>query len=188
MRFFLSINDAKRPVCPLWGMRAGAAAADTGGAMNAHSQRLFRITCRLQQLLLREFGTTIDVRRTMNDERYARDVLLVCDARPGTDLFSLALHFRRERTARDEHLAQHGLDIPLEDSVWPDSRGGSSGRSGFGHSVLGAGSGLASRFNSTFGSLFGTDADYQVPPALLAAPATQATRAAWYSPARWLGR
>jgi hypothetical protein len=49
---------------------------------------------RIHLLLRRELGQAIDVVRTLADPLYARDVLLVCDAMPGTDLASLAKQFR----------------------------------------------------------------------------------------------
>jgi hypothetical protein len=61
--------------------------------------RLLRIANRINLLLLRELGQGIDVKRMISQPRYARDVLLVCDAHPGTDLASLALHFRHVRRA-----------------------------------------------------------------------------------------
>ena len=48
----------------------------------------------LHQSLLRELGHEIKIERLVSDARYARDVLLVCDAYPGTELASLAAQFR----------------------------------------------------------------------------------------------
>jgi hypothetical protein len=62
-----------------------------------NDDRLLRIANRINLLLLRELGQGIDVKRMISQPRYARDVLLVCDARPGTDIASLALHFRHVR-------------------------------------------------------------------------------------------
>ena len=72
---------------------------DTAAAMN-HDDRLLRIANRINLLLLRELGQGIDVKRMISQPRYARDVLLVCDARPGTDIASLALHFRYVQRAQ----------------------------------------------------------------------------------------
>ena len=58
------------------------------------NDRLFRITNRINLLLRREIGHGIEVRRMFAEPLYARDVLLVCDAFPGTDLASMAQHFR----------------------------------------------------------------------------------------------
>jgi len=49
---------------------------------------------RIHLLLRRELGQGIDVVRTLADPLYARDVLLVCDAMPGTEQASLAQQFR----------------------------------------------------------------------------------------------
>ena len=68
-------------------------AGHTPAAMN--NDRLLRIANRINLLLLRELGQGIDGKRMISQPRYARDVLLVCDARPGTDIASLALHFRQ---------------------------------------------------------------------------------------------
>jgi hypothetical protein len=70
-----------------------------------NKDRLLRIANRINLLLLRELGQGIDVKRLIAQPRYARDVLLVCDARPGSDLASLAQHFR---VARTEPLDAHG--------------------------------------------------------------------------------
>ena len=45
-------------------------------------------------LLLREIDHAIEVERLLADPRYARDVLLVCDAVPGGELQPLARLFR----------------------------------------------------------------------------------------------
>jgi len=59
-----------------------------------NTDRLLRIANRINLLLLRELAQGVDVRRVIAEPRYARDVLLVCDALPGSDLASLAQHFR----------------------------------------------------------------------------------------------
>jgi hypothetical protein len=101
------------------------AAPDTGGAMN--TSRLFRIANRIHLLLLKELGQGIDMRRMTRDTLYARDVLLVCDVRPGSDLASLAQHFRDTRATL--------ADLPVRDS--------GADSSGFGNTL-----------NSLFGSDF----------------------------------
>lgn len=50
---------------------------------------------RLHALLLREIGHGVDPRRMLSDALYARDVLLVCEAHPGTELASTADQYRR---------------------------------------------------------------------------------------------
>lgn len=56
-----------------------------------------RIDLKLRHLL----GEGVDSQRTISDDRYARDVLLVCDAMTDTDLPLLARQFR----AASEHMA-----------------------------------------------------------------------------------
>ena len=48
----------------------------------------------LFQSLLRELDHSIEVERLLGDPRYARDVLLVCDASAGSELPALAALFR----------------------------------------------------------------------------------------------
>ncbi len=52
------------------------------------------IAQRIDLQLRRHLGEGVDPTRTMRDERYARDVLLVCDAMKDTDLPVLARQFR----------------------------------------------------------------------------------------------
>lgn len=61
--------------------------------MPSTSSRL-QFAHQLHQSLLRELGHEIEIERLVSDTRYARDVLLVCDACPGTDLVGLAEQFR----------------------------------------------------------------------------------------------
>mgnify|MGYP000883615313 CR=1 FL=1 len=49
---------------------------------------------RIQALLQRDIEHVIDVDRMLADARYARDVLLVCEAVPGGELVPLAALFR----------------------------------------------------------------------------------------------
>ncbi len=48
----------------------------------------------LHPLLQREIGHSIEIERLLGDPRYARDVLLVCDALPDSALRALAAAFR----------------------------------------------------------------------------------------------
>jgi hypothetical protein len=50
---------------------------------------------RLHTMLLREIGHGVDPRRMLADALYARDVLLVCDAHPGSELAATADQYRR---------------------------------------------------------------------------------------------
>jgi hypothetical protein len=49
---------------------------------------------RIAMGLRRHLGEGVDPQRTVDDPRYARDVLLVCDALTDTDLPALAQQFR----------------------------------------------------------------------------------------------
>ncbi len=53
-----------------------------------------QIAQRLFQSLLRELDHSIELERLLGDPRYARDVLLVCEACTGTELPALAALFR----------------------------------------------------------------------------------------------
>ena len=53
-----------------------------------------KIAQNLYEALLREIGHAIEIERLLSEPRYARDVLLVCDACPAGDLRALAAQFR----------------------------------------------------------------------------------------------
>jgi len=55
----------------------------------------YPIAERIGDLLELELGQSIDARRMLNDPLYARDVLLVCEAAPGSELDELARRFRQ---------------------------------------------------------------------------------------------
>ena len=55
----------------------------------------FPIAEGISRLLKRELGQGVDARRMLNDPLYARDVLLVCQAQPGSELDQLARRFRK---------------------------------------------------------------------------------------------
>lgn len=55
----------------------------------------FPIAESISRLLERDLGQGVDARRMLNDPLYARDVLLVCAAQPGSDLDQLARQFRK---------------------------------------------------------------------------------------------
>ena len=57
--------------------------------------RCLKIADRIHAWLLHELGQGIDRQRMLQDPVYARDVLLVCDAHPGTAMAALAQHFRQ---------------------------------------------------------------------------------------------
>ena len=55
----------------------------------------FPIAESISRLLERDLGQGVDARRMLNDPLYARDVLLVCEAEPGSELDQLARRFRK---------------------------------------------------------------------------------------------
>jgi hypothetical protein len=55
----------------------------------------FPIAESISRLLERDLGQGVDARRMLNDPLYARDVLLVCQAHPGSELHQLARQFRK---------------------------------------------------------------------------------------------
>jgi hypothetical protein len=52
------------------------------------------IVSRIDLQLRRHLGQAVDAHRAISDTRYAKDLLLVCDAMEGTDLPQLATQFR----------------------------------------------------------------------------------------------
>jgi hypothetical protein len=58
------------------------------------------IISRIDLQLRRHLGQPVDTHRAVSDTRYAKDLLLVCDAMEGTDLPHLASQFR----AADEQI------------------------------------------------------------------------------------
>ncbi len=52
------------------------------------------IVSRIDLQLRRHLGQPVDAHRAVSDTRYAKDLLLVCDAMQGTDLPQLATQFR----------------------------------------------------------------------------------------------
>ncbi len=62
--------------------------------MSAPQARL-QIATKIHYLLLREIDHGIDIQQMLTNERYARDVLLVCRACKGSELASLAEQFDR---------------------------------------------------------------------------------------------
>ena len=52
------------------------------------------IAQRIDLHLRRQLGEAVDMQRALHDERYVRDLLLVCDAMAGTELPLLARQFR----------------------------------------------------------------------------------------------
>jgi hypothetical protein len=68
-----------------------------------------KIAARINALLVREMGQGIDPARMLTEPLYARDVLLVCEALPGTELAELAPKFRQALAAAEaDHEARDG--------------------------------------------------------------------------------
>ncbi len=61
--------------------------------MNASPERR-QIAERMQELLMRQIGHSIDLVELLENPLYARDVLLVCDACAGSELMALSARFR----------------------------------------------------------------------------------------------
>lgn len=59
------------------------------------------IVSRIDLQLRRHLGQAVDAHRAVSDARYAKDLLLVCEAMEGTDLPQLATQFR----AADEQMS-----------------------------------------------------------------------------------
>lgn len=59
------------------------------------TQARLQIATKIHFFLLRELDHGIDIEKMLSNERYARDVLLVCQACRGTELATLAEQFQR---------------------------------------------------------------------------------------------
>jgi len=70
-----------------------------------NTKRCLKTAERMNALLLHEFGQGVDGLRMVAEPLYARDVLLVCDAMPGTELAALAQQFRVAATEKAQPLA-----------------------------------------------------------------------------------
>jgi hypothetical protein len=96
--------------------------------------RAIRIGNRINIVLHRQLHVGIDVKRLIENPLYARDVLLVCDAMPGTDLVALARDFRRALTeSAEEFESSWGFDVtrPATDSELPDEQAERRARTGW---------------------------------------------------------
>ena len=91
---------------------------------------LLPIARQLHAVLLLEIEHEIEIERLVSDERYARDVLLVCDASPQTVLPQLATQFRA-MLAQDGAAVDEAPEMDMPESMaqraieaaWaPDSR------------------------------------------------------------------
>ena len=67
-----------------------------------HTPHCLRIAQRMHLLLRREIGAAVDPQRMLHEPHYAREVLLVCEALPRTELPELAAFYRRAEACPDE--------------------------------------------------------------------------------------
>jgi hypothetical protein len=67
----------------------------------SHSPSPLQIATKIHFFLMRELGRGIDVEKMLQQPRYARDVLLVCDACRGTELAELAITYRQVKKLYD---------------------------------------------------------------------------------------
>lgn len=84
--------DAKLP--PRKTAKSRGARSANGGAAPSPIEDLPRLAQQMRERLVVAIGHEIHVGRLLTDSRYARDVLLVCDACTGTDLPLLSQRFR----------------------------------------------------------------------------------------------
>ena len=74
-----------------------------------NTRRCLKIAGRINALLVQEMGQGIDPARMLAESLYARDVLLVCEALPGSELAELAPRFRQALQAVEpDHDARAG--------------------------------------------------------------------------------
>jgi hypothetical protein len=100
---------------------------DTKNITAMDPQHRLKLANRIHLGLMRELGQGIDLKQMLNSALYARDVLLVCQAYPDTELPHLSEQFR-EATA--EHMTRR-TDWPRDSSGFGISRPAASGHSGF---------------------------------------------------------
>lgn len=74
-----------------------------------HSRHCLQLADRMNAVLLRELGAGVDRHRMLNDARYARDVLRVCDGLAETPAPLLAHHFRNAWELPEEPRADQAL-------------------------------------------------------------------------------
>jgi hypothetical protein len=137
--------------------------------------------------LLRELGQGLDIERMLQSPRYARDVLLVCDAFAGTEMAQLAAQFRRAAPAPYPVSDGGHAQQPIEWSRVSTGFGVSRPMTMSGpEATSGLESGFAADPVPRAGSSARSAAQAEVPhPSTAAGSATQALRARL---ARWLHR
>jgi hypothetical protein len=74
-----------------------------------HKRHCLQLADRIHAVVQRELGAGVDRHRMLMDERYQRDVLLVCDGLQATPAPLLAHHFRRAVELPDEPAANPAL-------------------------------------------------------------------------------
>jgi hypothetical protein len=67
-----------------------------------HTRHCLELADRIHQVMQRELDHSLDRQRMLEDPRYSRDVLLVCDALHNTPAPLLAHHFRRAAALPEE--------------------------------------------------------------------------------------
>lgn len=82
-------------------------------------QSRLQLANRIHLGLMRELGQGIDVRQMLDSALYARDVLLVCQAYPATELAQLAEHFRQATAAE---IARRATQTARERAAFAASR------------------------------------------------------------------
>jgi hypothetical protein len=155
-----------------------------------NTRRCLKTAERMNALLLHELGQGVDGLRMVAEPLYARDVLLVCDAMPGTELAQLSRQFRvaASEKAQDEasspRTAATATRAPHA-GQGPDSRGATRGNPDTGaRNSSGFGTSMWSRLASGFG--FGPSTlDSQ--PAAPASATGKPPRRHWFSPSRRRG-
>jgi hypothetical protein len=152
-----------------------------------------KIAEQMDELLQRELAQGIDPYRMLAEPLYARDVLLVCDAMPGSELAALARQFRAATAPpveiapsprRRKEPTPTAPDSPAAESLPAESLPAESLPAG--ETLPPGGKGARdSRFSPSrfFNSLFGGASDFDGAPA----PARPRTRH-WLSPSRWLDK
>lgn len=95
--------------------------------MTMNTRLCLTIAGRIDAALLARLGEGIDLARMLDDPLYRRDVLLVCDAHPGTELAQLAIEFRRASTVVDEEPAATPADSGFSPSRFFNSLFGALG-------------------------------------------------------------
>ena len=87
--------------CPARRIAPTIAAPQKESFIVSHSPSPLQIATKIHFFLMRELGKGIDVEKMLQHPRYARDVLLVCDACRGTELAELASTYRQVKKLYD---------------------------------------------------------------------------------------